>query len=1322
MKLILDRRIIGRLCTILGILSLLIGLLAFPGSKLLAAEALNTGTSPTLNGDPRHSAYPVDSAYGKPEYLYDTLTICGSGMTQEEKIYSIKEIENLYANPHFGCDVTYSITGSEGKYSSHTLSGIRLYELLVEAGMDTSLPDDTAVTFIAKDGYKSIRTLGDVRNIEQYNYYSDTGQVLAANLPVLLAFATDGYPLVGPIGFQNWFDPTIEGLAAGGINEGGPLKITIGQTAPGDNNAQYNSKLLYKIVVGSDLKSEQHNREPYRQYADDKLTIQLINAATLAVTNSQAYTVEQIEAMVNTKKTALLRNYYPDADSNYYEGIDLWYLLTDKFGLAGNEGEFCFVDASGNESNHISLEYLRNPGKNYSAYYTSKEGVPVTWVKPALAYAQNGEPMQEQGPLMAALPQHKTYLSQGLLQACTGINIYIIQDRCTHSTEPYSFWKNNKLAFTGDGLQTSREFTVENLEKCLELIQDDSYTIGSETANYRGIKLYNLLTSDKLGLKMETDRIEVSSRNGTVVSFTLDELQSSQLKVMLAYGKNNKPLVPGLQDQGYDASVANWGGPIYLAVNGDAERCLEQVVQVKVIAKATERWKHDHAPYDACLDTSFLRICGTAMGQAQIYSLGELEAMDDGIVREYLVASEVRGYYEGLNLKNLLQTAGIADMPAKITVCSPDASGNVFAKPVAVEDVWSGISSTTQNGAIKPVLLAYAKDGYPLVDSIEPDAGYVAEADNTFGPLRLIVENSKPLCVKYVAGIMVGEGTPTAYTVNYLDSASGEAIRKPKISIGADGESIAATAEAIDITGYLYSNADKKQLTLYAFDKASNVLNLYYEKQTEPDDAVIDVAFVVSGSGIPELAYYTRDELKQMASGTHPSLNSERRSYSAMAKGGVKTLIRTKGVDLGAMLQAAKVGAESYTVMTISSDSYRVDLNYNGAAGEFSPQRCYYADILPGDNGVSGPVDPILAFYRAESTEEDRDPHLPTEDELTPVGQFPLPTLTVGQTSEGDYNNQCNNKYVQQVIVGNPYADVFSISGNGLKKKLSYTIPELMLQGMEIKILQGCKCKGISLARFLSEMNNLDDNDMVSIVTESRGGVTIYYEDGLLEHVTELIIGRDDDSAIKLSDLKNPEKQYFVVYNIGEPEIIDILDLLIPRPIYLVKEKEPEKNLADLLALPNKPYVNMALFTEKVADAAGKSKLVLTAEASKAMQEAENGSILLFAGKEELTDITLEISREMLTLMQEKNMCLQLHLNKGDYSIQADDIIMTGIAGALGSEDFVLQIKMNEASEEKSKTIKASLSTDYTFQSVPLQTDMFWAAGKKQMKISDFPT
>ncbi|MEN6351718.1 MAG: S-layer homology domain-containing protein [Syntrophomonas sp.] len=1304
------------------LLILLGGMLAVTGIEPCIAGTLSNGVSASLNGDPRHCSYPGDSDYGKAEYIYDTLTIAGSGMQQGEQIYSVKDIENLYEDAQFGCDVTYSITGSEGLYKTWTLSGVRLYELLVRAGMDTALPDSTKVTIMAKDGYNSIHNLGEIRNTEQYNYYNEAGESLAGNLPVMVAFASNGCPLVGPIGSQDWFDSGIAGLSEENANGGGPLKIIFAQTAPGSNNAQYNNKLLTRIIIGDDVKSTQHNRDPYSRYGTSQFLVKLIDSATSEILNSKTYTVNEIEAMVNTSKTALVRNYYPDNDANYYEGIDIYYLLAENFGLTGNEGEFSIIDAGGRESNHINLDYLLNPGKDYSSYYTTKEGKLISWVKPVLAFAQNSEPLQDDGPLLAAFPQHDTYLSQGLVQACTGINVYIVQDTCTHTTEPFSQWKDDQITFTGDGLNTSREYKVENLEQFLELVKEDNFTVGSETAAYRGINLYSLLTSGRLGLKMATDRIEVSSRNGSMVSFTLDELQNSDLKVMLAYGKNGKPLVPSGQDAGYDDGAANGGGPLYLAINGDEGRCLEQVVQVKVIAQQTESWKHDReAPYDSFLDTTFLRICGSAMEQPKVYSLHELEAMDEGIVREYLAASEVMGYYEGLDLKYLLQAAGFSSEPAKITVCSPNDDGTVFAKQLAVEDVWSGISSTTQNGAIKPVVLAYAKDGYPLVNSLDPAAGYVAAADNGYGPLRLVVENSKPLCVKYVAGIIVGDGTPVSYTVNYLDQDGQKTIAAAKASVGIDGENIAAAAEEIDIAGYVFSKAEKDNLSLSAGDMDKNVINLYYEKEDEQTD-ITDIGLVVSGSGLPKLMYLTMDELKSIAAGKHATIENEFRTFSVLARGGVKTMISTSGIDLGALLQQAGVGTESYVISTISSDANRVDLNYNGTSKSFEPQCYYYPDILPGDNGESGPIDPILALYRAESNEEDSNPHMPTREELIEVEQFPLPTLTIGQTNKDDYNNQFNNKYVQQVIVGKKDGNVFSISGTGMAKKLSYTIPDLMLKGMEKTTLKGKTCTGISLPRLLEAVNDLDDNALTSFITGTSGGVSIYYNDGLIEHVTELLIGTQDSDTRMLKDLKNPANQYFLAYNTEAKTTTKPSDddaTLILRPIYLAAEKKAEEKPVDLLALQDKPYVNMESYlTKAVDDGTEKDTIVLKAEARQAIQEAENGAVLLFSTSQEDTGVVLEISKEMLGQIQDKDMYLQVNIAQGAYVIQADALDMSGIAGDVGKQDYVLQIKMNEVSEEQLQIIKSSLPADYTLQGTPLSTEIICKAGEKQIKLS----
>ncbi len=1327
---ILPQEIKRKILPVFGLLVFLAGIAAVPGTGLNAAVTFPHGVSGDLDSDPRHISYSEDSSYGKPEYIYETITITGSGMEQGEKIYTVKNIEELYSDDSFGCDITYSITGSEGRYSSYTHSGVRLYELLVAADMDEGLPANTPVTFIARDGYKSVRTLGDVRNSEQYGYYDEAGEILADDLPVMLAFASNGYPLVGPTGSQGWFDTNIDGLNEENANGGGPLKVIFGQTAPGSNNAQYNGKLLTKIIVGEDIKSSQHNRPPYSKYGDHQLTVQMIDYSTAEIISTDTYTVSQIESMVNAKNNKLVRNFYPDTGANYYEGIDLWYLLSDIFGLTGNEGEFSLVDAGGEESRHINLEYLKNSGQDYSTYYTTKEDLTISWIKPMLAYARNGEPLQDDGPLMAALPRHKTYLSEGLVQACAGINVYLVQDSCIHSTEPYSSWKDDRISFSGDGLNTTRDFTVEDLEKLLDLIEENSYTIASDTTVCRGIDLYSLLTSDKLGLKMETDIIEILSQDGSTASFTLEDLQNPELRVMLAYGKNSKPLVPSAGDEGYDESAANSGGPVYLAVNGDPQRSLEQVVEVKVSAVARDSWKHSRgAPYDKYLDTTFLRICGSGIDQAAIYSLRELEAMDEGIVQEYLVASEVMGYYEGLNLKYLLQIAGINSIPAQITVCSPNEDGTVFAKQLVVDDVWSGISSTVQHGAIKPVVLAYAKDGYPLVNSMEPEAGYIEEADNGFGPLRLIVENTKPACVKYLAGIIVGDGIPASYTVNYWDQDSETALISARVSVGTDGESITAATEMVDIKGYAFSTADKDNITLSADDPAGNILNLYYQKETEYT-GITEIGLVISGSGVPRIICLSMDELESIAAGEHGTIESVFRSYSVMARGGIKTFISTRGIDLGTLLQQAGIGTDSYVIKTISSDSNRVDLNYNGTSKGFEPQRYYYASMLPGDNGENGPVDPILAFYRAESNENDINPHLPTPDELVEVHEFPLPTLTLGQTSIGDFNNQFNNKYVQQVIAGNECIDVFSIAGAGLSKELSYNIPELMLKGVEKKTLQGKACEGISLLRLLSEVVDLDESATASFITAASGGITIFYKEGKLENVTQLLISSEADNPILLSELMNPNEGYFVAYTIEGNTTTPTTGggssgggSVTPRPVYLAEAETTEASRADLLALQDRPYVDMEPCTTKStdgADEAKKEKILLKEEAQAVIQEAEKGSVLLFSASPEITDVTLEISSEMLKELQSQDMYLQINIPQGAYIIMANSLDISEIINPSDSEDYILQIRISELPAEQVQAIEASLPAGYTLQSVLLNTEINCIIGEEQIPVTDF--
>ena len=59
-----------------------------------------------------------------------------------------------------------------------------------------------------------------------------------------------------------------------------------------------------------------------------------------------------------------------------------------------------------------------------------------------------------------------------------------------------------------------------------------------------------------------------------------------------------------------------------------------------------------------------------------------------------------------------------------------------------------------ENGDRKPLILAYAFNGYPLVDS-ESHEGYTGLAGNTDGPLRVVAETNQGASVKYANKLVV---------------------------------------------------------------------------------------------------------------------------------------------------------------------------------------------------------------------------------------------------------------------------------------------------------------------------------------------------------------------------------------------------------------------------------------------------------------------------------------------------------------------------------------------------------------------------------------
>ena len=98
-------------------------------------------------------------------YLTDTLTLAGSGF-EEVRTLTVGALEAMAAADGSALfyENDYSTLTSGSVYARHRFSGLLLYPLLLQEGLDPDLPDTTKVQLIAKDGYCIYMDLGDLRS------------------------------------------------------------------------------------------------------------------------------------------------------------------------------------------------------------------------------------------------------------------------------------------------------------------------------------------------------------------------------------------------------------------------------------------------------------------------------------------------------------------------------------------------------------------------------------------------------------------------------------------------------------------------------------------------------------------------------------------------------------------------------------------------------------------------------------------------------------------------------------------------------------------------------------------------------------------------------------------------------------------------------------------------------------------------------------------------------------------------------------------------------------------------------------------------------
>ncbi len=754
--------------------------------------------------------------YNDPSLTQYIFTLGGSGLGKEVN-YTTADLE---AMTDLHLEKEYCLSNSYYYWYYNTYKGIPLWDLLLHAGMDPDIDENTPVHFKAADYYNiPSMTIGDIKHHDRWAYYEknpeDRGDgtfdgsnevPLETGYPVMVAFGFNGYPYVK--------HPTDPGYNSGLGNDGGPLRIIFGKRDYDHTNGSHQVKYAIRVIVGDDLPYTTHSYDPYDQLADETLTVTVVGEDGTTI-KEEPFTVSEIEEMIYgedvpaaTADRARGKGYYfthfaggagGTPISDLYEGIDLNYFLFEKIGLPGTVGTVTFTSSdSSQQSLVVSLEDI--PRTDYFNEFTGVSGL-----KSILAFAKNGYPLvsssgdpgyigspivNRYGPLLALFGQTEEGSPGRQLRTVNSITVNMSTDPYAHLNPPYDQYAADELTISGDGVRKEHTVTVGELEFMQNYIFTGEYCLAKsetekESAVYRGIDIYDFLRRE-VGFTAGADTITFKAADGSSQTFGLDEIAkadyineitgAANLKVMLAFGKSEKPLVPSKDSEGYDAEAGNDGGPLRLVIGqteaGDLNRgkSVKNVTEIIVNASAGDSWKHDYGVYTQYLDLPVLRVTGSQVKEPRTFSLRQLQALDEHIIRDiYMGETEVEGIIMWKLIKDVVGLADGVTIPSSIRVFD----GPQYNQLHNVSQVMNGVVNS--QGLTKEIILGYAINGYPLVPHAH-SPGYVY--NNEYGPLRVIVEENISMWTKWVDCIVVGEGDyeepkaediitgPTVFTVS----------------------------------------------------------------------------------------------------------------------------------------------------------------------------------------------------------------------------------------------------------------------------------------------------------------------------------------------------------------------------------------------------------------------------------------------------------------------------------------------------------------------------------------------------------------------------
>lgn len=702
----------------------------------------------------------------------------------------------------------------------HKIVKAKGYDLFDLIGRDNLKSDkDYSVKFTCSDGFEFTKNISELTNKYTFNDFTEAsktkvGPMIARYTALLADFNKDNF--TPPIKWEDreltekYLDKDFPKLVFGqtgiddmNLSQWGKevVKITIGEDRPSE-------KVENALGLDSSYKHISHEDAPYNI---DAITGATFTIEGPAVEGYRAISLRQIEEDVAGQEQV---TYYENVDGkileNTYEGINGKYLIDNYVKATDNAGNVVFKDKGRKTILTVPIDEV---GDYLIAYGVNE--VPLVYLDTDVGYIDKKH--NDNGCFKLVFQQDKNSAKEFSNVAYIYIEEKNAKNIYEHTYSPYDDPKytDYELIIHGDKMDEQVGLKVSDIEEMKDIQYEEEYSLSNSEYfwyynKYKGVTLWDLLLEVGIDPNIDEDTsIQfIAADNYNFPPMTIREIKDnslygyyeksakdigdgtfdgsgekplySEMPVLVAYGFNGYPYVTRATDDGFNSGIGNDGGPLRVIfgktsyndpnganqvqflkeiIIGGGESVLSQTEESTGEGASTEQaidkdsaWTHNQGVYTEYLDTPVLRVTGSQVKEPMTFTLRQIESMTEYALRDIYSGDGVREF-EGVVLWDIIsKVVGLkddVDVPS-IRVFSGQNYNQILRSSQQVEE--GVINSKDQ---IKKIILAYAVDGYPLVAN-ESDIGY--SNNNAYGPLRLIVEESKSMWVKWTDCIVVGTG------------------------------------------------------------------------------------------------------------------------------------------------------------------------------------------------------------------------------------------------------------------------------------------------------------------------------------------------------------------------------------------------------------------------------------------------------------------------------------------------------------------------------------------------------------------------------------